>query len=1242
MAVFGAVLDAFAMCYRLRCACFALAICCAIATLHLSIKRLVWYNTHKTILEDLPMKLSSYIRYIVSIFVNLFFIFSLYTLVSAAITPVSDRTPQVRDEIIRVLRGKGVNSAAEVTEAHLASIWRLDLAYTGITSLKSGDFSGLTTLKSLTLAHNSISDISVLENLTSLTSLSLANNAISDISALENLTALTFLELANNSVSDISALENLTALTWINLGSNSIRDTSALENLTALETLILSGNPISVYGPLRRLKAKNPNIYISIEILQDLDVGEPRTVRMIYFLPNDLPYSAGAIQKMKDEILAVQAFYAEQMQAHGYGNKTFQFETDNRGNPKVHRVDGQHPFSHYDNTLGNAVFDELRQIFDFDANIYFIVLGADALRQGNGLPAGGVAHDRGKNGGYMLVPNRFGHFTVAHELGHTFGLGHDFRDNSYIMSYGHRQDVSLSACAAEFLSVSPYFNASISIAEASPPTIELISSSTYPIGSKSIPIRLKVKDSEGIHQVQLHAWGSLLECRGLAGEQEAIVEFEYSGPTGLLDFDAGGVDFVSLSDDPSHTIFVEATDVDGNVHIAIFRLGEKSPHHITTLRAHTGPVDTLAFSPNGQTLASASHDRMIKLWDIAAETNIVIFRDVGTIDTVRFSPDGKILASAGQTFKLWDLTKEQEIATFQPEAGTIALSFSPDGKRIASGHQDGAVNLWDLTTRRKIATTVRPQEWILSVAFSPDGKTLAFGEWSGAVRFWDPATNNIKTLRDPVPGNSPVYSVAFSPDGKTLASSDYWGEAMLWDTATRKNTATFMGGSNSVAFSPDGKILATGGSGRVKLWDIATVTNFAVFPHIDSVIDIAFSPDGTLLASGTYQGTVHLWRIPPSSADFSVRVDASDRPPMYWVDDKEGTLHRLVDAEVENLIPDIQNATSLVLNAAEGKIYWTEKTGKRSGRITRANLDGTNVELIKEFIGAVPLTLTLNAAAGKLYLINQWGQIERMNLDGSKFESQLIRGLENPKHLALDVMGGRIYWTEQPNDNTGKVRSANLDGSDIRLVKNLKSAPRGLAFDRVYKKLYLANSRGKIQRMNPNGTNLKAIILRLKELSGVSVDVHAAKLYWTEEGNIRRAALNGKNIEDVVEGLGAPTGIVLGTVPDEVPAAPGSAEKLTDATQLLANYPNPFNPETWIPYRLAKDADVTLHIYAMNGTLVRTLELGHQAAGIYQNRSRAAYWDGKNALGETVASGVYFYTLTAGDFTATRKMLILK
>ena len=95
-------------------------------------------------------------------------------------------------------------------------------------------------------------------------------------------------------------------------------------------------------------------------------------------------------------------------------------------------------------------------------------------------------------------------------------------------------------------------------------------------------------------------------------------------------------------------------------------------------------------------------------------------------------------------------------------------------------------------------------------------------------------------------------------------------------------------------------------------------------------------------------------------------------------------------------------------------------------------------------------------------------------------------------------------------------------------------------------------------------------------------------------------------------------------------------------TALLANYPNPFNPETWIPYQLATPADVKLTIYDMNGGIVRRLEVGHQAAGIYQSRNRALYWDGRNGRGETVASGLYFYTLRTREFTATRKMLIRK
>jgi hypothetical protein len=95
-------------------------------------------------------------------------------------------------------------------------------------------------------------------------------------------------------------------------------------------------------------------------------------------------------------------------------------------------------------------------------------------------------------------------------------------------------------------------------------------------------------------------------------------------------------------------------------------------------------------------------------------------------------------------------------------------------------------------------------------------------------------------------------------------------------------------------------------------------------------------------------------------------------------------------------------------------------------------------------------------------------------------------------------------------------------------------------------------------------------------------------------------------------------------------------------TELLLNYPNPFNPETWIPFRLAEDSQVSLTIYDRTGRVVRSVDVGHRPAAVYESRAKAIYWDGRNDFGERVASGMYFYTLTAKDFSATRRMVILK
>ncbi len=184
-----------------------------------------------------------------------------------------------------------------------------------------------------------------------------------------------------------------------------------------------------------------------------LNTGDPRTVRLIYFVPNDRSFSSTVEDSIKRAVLQVQTFFAEQMNAHGFGLNAINIETDDNGDPKIHRVTGQHGDDHYADNMHSAVFSEIRQDYDTQANIYIAFI--DNSRRIT--PRGGR---NGKTGGEASMWLDFDWQTVAHELGHGFGLHHDFRNNAYVMSYGAEPD-SLSALAAEFLSVHPYFNPGI-------------------------------------------------------------------------------------------------------------------------------------------------------------------------------------------------------------------------------------------------------------------------------------------------------------------------------------------------------------------------------------------------------------------------------------------------------------------------------------------------------------------------------------------------------------------------------------------------------------------------------------------------------------------------------------------------------------------------------------------------------------------------------------------------------------
>ena len=677
------------------------------------------------------------------------------------------------------------------------------------------------------------------------------------------------------------------------------------------------------------------------------------------------------------------------------------------------------------------------------------------------------------------------------------------------------------------------------------------------------------------------------------------------------------------------------------------------------LIGHTHVITSIAFSPDGTTLASGSWDETVRFWDVATGTHkTTLTEHTDGISNIAFSPDGRTFASSStneEKLRLWDAITGTHKAAFNTEANCTA--FSPDSRTLVTGSWRGELHLWDVASATHKAEFLGHPSGIFSVTFSPDGKTLASGGYD-KLYLWDIDSGARKLS---ITGHTAgVYSIAFSPDGKTLASGS-WEQILLWDTATSTHASTLFVGNRasngSLAFSPDGNTLVSEGGGTpTHLWDVSSRTHRATIRgygqttsgyiryisiafsrdgrflarsagtsvqlwyagrtyktaltgHADDVTSIAFSHDSRTLASGSVDNTIILW---------DVETDAHKATLTGHTD----TVVSVAFSPDGNLLASGSDDNTIIL--------WDIDTGEPRTTIV-AHTTGVNDIVFS------PDGKTL-ASCG----YRDDTTVKLWDVDTGTLKTTFLGHTDGITEIAFSPDGQTlasggwdgIVFLWDPNPDAG-VRLPN----PYETAQLAADANRDGAVD-LQDLIFVASHFGQSGVENGadvNGDGIVDIADILLVAGALAADngapsAHSRPTELLTAAEVEQWLRQTQHVNDkspiFQSGIAVLQSLLAVLTPQE--------------TVLLPNYPNPFNPETWIPYQLAETTDVTIRIYATSGESVRTLVLGSRPAGIYQSRGQAAYWDGKNAFGEPVASGIYFYTLSAGRFTATRRMVIRK
>ena len=673
------------------------------------------------------------------------------------------------------------------------------------------------------------------------------------------------------------------------------------------------------------------------------------------------------------------------------------------------------------------------------------------------------------------------------------------------------------------------------------------------------------------------------------------------------------------------------------------------------LIGHTNFVTSVAFTATGDTLVSGSSDNTLRIWNAATGgAALQILRGhTDAVNSVAVSVNGTIAsASADETVRLWNLQTGQPIATLDEQTDLVrVVAFSHDrtGQRLASGSVDGTVQVYQRSRTAPIPIVTFPTATGIQVTITPDpantnveiGATINLtvkvsnaGQAAAHDLVILEATTDIpeKLMKvpdfdefDPLTGRGTtdakgelkaalkVKDLATAGTFKLIATMPKYPDARGELSFTVGTGADEVAGSITISSSKT-TVEPKGGSenGRIPLTFKVTSKvggnamrgeKIAISERTTSGNVASQLSSASLTTDGDGEATTNL-ELQNSSATGTIQVTAHVEGSDPRV---SGTLNITVK----------QTATSLSVSGVPSSIT---SGGTRTITATVTSKNGTGMSGVTvEFVDTDDKEIAFSRTS-------------RTTNSSGEASTTLRTGSKGSASISVKSPGDTDSMTVTVNpDTTSKTLHDNYVGRRIPIWKSNYWYDHSMTFA-FPGDVVSANVRSSTYKVNVKTGTISGryvtVPMRVlaKTLPRADVDVWVDATYEVTAPSPGAPALHSQ----------------FGPETQQLSTFWQDLSRVPEETALLPNYPNPFNPETWIPYRLAESAEVTLTIYSLNGNRVRTLALGHQPAGFYESRSRAAYWDGRNAIGERVASGVYFYTLTAGDFAATSKMLILK